>query len=336
MKIYESNGLVWEYDVLDSKKKTVEIKGLQNCGETVEIPSSINGYRVDSIGADAFFNKKQLKSVIIPDSVTIIFDNAFRESGLEAVEIPASVETIWDFAFEGCKSLKTIYIGRNVDKWPGNPDDIHVTSFRRAVFANCSNLETVVVGDHLFRNFKVDLFAGCDKFSKFTSFPDGKYIKVSNNLLVYINCKSIEYAPHTLTSVTIPSDVESIEPGAFFRCEKLVKFKVEKYNNCFTAKDGILYDKSGKTLVRCPVGLESVVIPDGVTKIGAYAFYGCKKLESITIPSSVSKIEKYAFSCCRRLSNIIIPNNMIKISKTAFNKCDSLNQSDKIDNNSEE
>lgn len=52
--------------------------------------------------------------------------------------------------------------------------------------------------------------------------------------------------------------------------------------------------------------MESIDIPNSVTKIGSGAFYGCSSLESIDIPNSVTEIGYGAFSGCCALKNIII------------------------------
>ncbi|MBQ1768391.1 MAG: leucine-rich repeat domain-containing protein, partial [Oscillospiraceae bacterium] len=49
-----------------------------------------------------------------------------------------------------------------------------------------------------------------------------------------------------------------------------------------------------------------VVIPDGVTSIGGYAFSFCEKLKSIMIPESVTSIGDRAFSGCRNLESVTI------------------------------
>ena len=64
--------------------------------------------------------------------------------------------------------------------------------------------------------------------------------------------------------------------------------------------------------------LESIIIPDSVTKIGYNAFYSCKNLKSITIPDSVTSIDGYAFMYCTNLSSITIPNSVNNIGEGAF------------------
>ena len=70
--------------------------------------------------------------------------------------------------------------------------------------------------------------------------------------------------------------------------------------------------------------IEKVVIENGVTSIGDYAFRGCNSLTSITIPNSVTSIGDYAFSECYRLTSITIPNSVTSIGDYAFYGCSGL------------
>ena len=71
-------------------------------------------------------------------------------------------------------------------------------------------------------------------------------------------------------------------------------------------------------------GLTSVTIPNSVTSIGNSAFYGCTGLTSVTIPNSVTSIGNSAFSGCSGLTSVSIPNSVTSIGKYAFNNCSSL------------
>ena len=70
--------------------------------------------------------------------------------------------------------------------------------------------------------------------------------------------------------------------------------------------------------------ITSVIISDGVTSIGNYAFYNCRSLTSVTIPNSVTSIGKYAFYDCRSLTSETIPNSVTSIGGGAFEGCSSL------------
>ena len=73
-------------------------------------------------------------------------------------------------------------------------------------------------------------------------------------------------------------------------------------------------------------GLTSVTIPNSVTTIGDYAFYGCAGLTSVTIPNSVTKIVGYAFYGCTGLTEVTIPNSVTTIGSYAFYYCTGLTE----------
>ncbi len=64
--------------------------------------------------------------------------------------------------------------------------------------------------------------------------------------------------------------------------------------------------------------IKKIVINNGVTNIGSYAFDGCTNLTSITIPNSVTSIGSVAFYGCTSLSSITIPNSVTSIGDMAF------------------
>jgi len=67
--------------------------------------------------------------------------------------------------------------------------------------------------------------------------------------------------------------------------------------------------------------ITGVVIEEGVTSIGDYAFYMCETLDKITIPGTVTKIGNHAFSWCYELSDIRLPNSLAEIGNSAFELC---------------
>ena len=70
--------------------------------------------------------------------------------------------------------------------------------------------------------------------------------------------------------------------------------------------------------------IKTVVIKDGVTSIGKYAFFWCSGLTSITIPNSVTSIGEHAFANCSGLTSITIPNSVTSIGDGAFSSCSGL------------
>ncbi len=74
----------------------------------------------------------------------------------------------------------------------------------------------------------------------------------------------------------------------------------------------------------CHGHLTSITIPDSVTSIGIHTFSDCTSLTSITIPNSVTSIDKGAFYVCENLTSIIISDSITWIGDRAFDGCESL------------
>ena len=70
--------------------------------------------------------------------------------------------------------------------------------------------------------------------------------------------------------------------------------------------------------------ISQVVIQNGVTNIGDYAFWSNSNLQTITIPSSVTRIGEYSFTDCKKLTSVNIPNNVTRIERSAFAMCKGL------------
>ena len=71
-------------------------------------------------------------------------------------------------------------------------------------------------------------------------------------------------------------------------------------------------------------GLTSVIIGDGVTSIGSNAFSGCRGLTSVTIPDAVTSIGNNAFYDCSGFKTLTIPAQVSKIDRSAFRACSGL------------
>ena len=153
-----------------------------------------------------------------------------------------------------------------------------------------------------------------------------------------------------LTSVTIPGRVTSIGESAFYDCIKVASVTIsasvtsigsDAFSGCLDLASVYITDIGSW----CKISFSNVdsnplyhanhlymnesvitnlVIPDGVTSIGDWAFEGCSDLTSVTIPGSVTSIGKSAFEDCSGLTSVTIPEGVKSIEEGTFRRCSSM------------
>lgn len=130
---------------------------------------------------------------------------------------------------------------------------------------------------------------------------------------------------------SIVSEAESsTEESTVSEPESSAEESKSKPRGNYTFEDGVLtiysdqfFEKAYKMFAEYSQDsfkLKNIVIEDGVTKIGEYAFKGCTKLESVVMSDSVTEIDDYAFAGCYSLNNMEISKSLTKIGKRAFEK----------------
>ena len=111
----------------------------------------------------------------------------------------------------------------------------------------------------------------------------------------------------------------SVRKGTKVICDKAFLDSFKNDDSSIIIPDGV--QKIGKQAFCDCTGLDDIVIPDSVVEIGKSAFEDCQYLTSITLSQNLMRICEYAFKYCIRLPFITLPNNVKKIGDGAFINC---------------
>ena len=297
---------IYTYTLDDANRAT--ITGYSGNATALYIPGEIDGHEVVAIGDRAFENRTDLRTVMIPDSVTRINIGAFSGCiNLANITLSKKIEKIGENAFYNCDSLQSVEIPKCLNDVYARYDSIDIPN---GVFNECSNLKTIifeegstVIADALFR--------GCDGLESVTipntvtqiygyAFADCKNLKNINiSDSVTVLGENVFQNDTSITEINLPDSITALGRGAFSGCNRL----------------------------------KSIVIPDSVTNIGISAFSECKNLESVTLSKELEKIGENAFYNCDSLQSIEIPKSLKDVYATydsidtpngVFNECDNL------------
>ena len=125
------------------------------------------------------------------------------------------------------------------------------------------------------------------------------------------------YGCDKLKEIEIPASVGEFYGAAFQKCSSLESLTVAKGNQTYKSEDNVVYSKDGRTLVAAGA-LSSLKVPDTVTQIGQYAFYGNTVLRSVEVPSSVTTISTSAFQGCSSLTYVKLSEGLQTIEQLGF------------------
>jgi len=277
---------------------------------------------VKSIGSGAFATCMTLASVTISSPLTSIGSFAFDGcSALTSITLPSTVTTIEQYAFSGCSALKSITLPSTV------------TTLEDLAFNTCAGLTKIeslaenppACGDRVFNNINkgncvlsvpknsIEAYKAANVWKDFTNIE-----ALTAKVVATGDCgESVTWSLDDQGVLTIEGtgamdNYYSMDNVAPWR--ELYVTSVVIGDGVTTIGDYAFYRKSDIT---------SVTIPSSVTSIGSYAFYGTG-LTSVTVPSSITEIENSVFDSCTGLKSVIIPGTITKIGGYAFYRCTSL------------
>ena len=305
---------------------------------------------VTTIGANAFGGCTSMESITLPAQMTAIGDGAFeRCSALTSIVVPEGVEELGLLVFSSCTNLQSITFPRSLKRigeevLTNNTALKSITlyegleSIGSYAFHDCTALETLTLPEGL-TSIGYYAFLNCPRMTSVTipasvtaigtyafGYRDGGYTVENFTICGEWDSAAMNYAIENNFSF-IPTPESIPYSGSCGAEGNNLTWTFDKETGVMTINgSGAMADYTEKF---CPwfchrESITAVVLPEGITNVGDYAFSGCSALTEIDVPIGVKTIGCCAFWDCTGLARVSLPQGLTNIYDFAFCGCDSL------------
>ncbi|MBQ7871212.1 MAG: leucine-rich repeat protein [Oscillospiraceae bacterium] len=274
---FKSNTSI-KHVVLPATVEEIGYRAFYGCSnlESINLPETMT-----SLGEQSFYNCKKLTTLglddkgLIPKGLTVIPVGCFYNcNALEgALIVPEGVTTICKEAFYGLKAITSITLPETLVSWGDG----------YAQFSGCAAVTEINLPTSI-TTLPRNCFFNC---TALTELPDLKNVTELGQAC-FQNC-------YGLLSVTVPAQITVMGNNVFYGCKALTTAHIEGdptmgesiFEKCvaLTTVTGNFTTIPVEMFRDCD-GMVSFTVPDGVTSIGKYAFYGCDLLESVIVPAT--------------------------------------------------
>ena len=219
-----------------------------------------------------------------------------NRTAIKGVVVEEGVTSVGDFAFTMAANLEETVLSEGL------------TRIGADAFLNDQSLRRCILPESL-REIGNMAFTGC---------PIPELILPENLERV----GDLAFSHCGMTELTIPAGLTELGNGPFASCASLTEIKAAAESEAFCTVDGVLFSKDGTKLVQYPAGKpgECYELPSSVTQICSSAFSGCT-LKEVLLPEGLEKIGEYAFEKCTQLQGTRFPDTLTEIDGHAFENC---------------
>ena len=292
-------------------------RAFQECKSLKQITFEEGSALLD-IGYRTFQGCISLQSIDLPDSVKFLGRGAFDGcTALESAKLSQSLSNIPDTCFYNCEKLKEIRIPSGV------------IGIGAVAFSDCLSLEAVTIPRAV--TFIDDFaFFGCSELGNVTIENDdvsiGDYVFYGCGKKLTLHGKADGNIKQYAKAHDYNFEVQYIKPQTLSgACGENLRYELDTVTGVLTVSGhGSMQNwSSNASPWSYSADIKTVLLEDGVTGIGNYAFEGCSDMISVTIPDSVLTIGNCAFVGCTGLQKVSIPSKVIEIGTDAFARCNS-------------
>lgn len=342
--------------ILPEGIKCIESKAFADCFnlKKINFPEGL-----ETVKDRAFVNCGSLTEIILPTTLTKIGDYAFHNAGIEQLTLPdpKNVLSTGISVFSAIK-VKSINVPKNLrlnKAMFSNCQQLRTVNFEadwvtipERCFYYCTSLEKIDISKALF--IKDAAFLECYSLSvnvipAYTCVSACSFMKTGVKDVTiediskvgekaFSDCKSLKKltinvpdGPAIADDLCIPEELAahctSLQTVTFTgHTENLLSIKAAAFRETTMLTEISLPDSIQiiEQCAFCDSGIENIVIPDRVTKLGRGAFSRCYELTDVTLPESVTVIPRLAFINCDKLKTINAPNVAV-VCDNAFCHC---------------
>lgn len=327
--------------------------------DTTVIASATSGY----YGEGVTWNYDTVSKTLSIEGAGAMLDAADIEyvpwaayaSDILSLNISGNITHIGDYAFKGCDKVAGVSFGESL------------VSIGKNAFEGCTGLSGNLSLPGSLIEIGAEAFIYCSGISGSLIFGDDI---VSVGSAAFLNCSGLK------DSLRLGDSLRSIGKSAFYGCSGLggnlyigagissldelyledarwENIEVSPDNKNYSSSHGLLLDKAGTTLIRCPLNMTGILslpvtvkdigegavkdcklitgtlnLPEGLRSIRATAFTRCTGLTGqLTLPGTVGTIGFHAFKDCTGLSGeLIVPESVNIMGEGAFSGCTGLSK----------